>query len=69
MLLLVILKKCLWLLNESKKVKEKREQSSDKGINRLAETPYLFENNQPNDKFLAIPVVSSETRPYIPMDF
>lgn len=50
-------------------VKEKRLLSSDKGINNMAKTPYLFENNQPDNDFLAIPVVSSADRFYIPMDF
>lgn len=74
---------CLWLVDANpsdfkqmplvieriKNVKQKREKSSDKGINRLAKTPALFENNQPQDDFLAIPVVSSATRKYIPMGF
>lgn len=74
---------CLWLVDATpsdfkqmplvieriKNVKAKREKSSDKGINRLAETPALFENNQPNGDFLTIPVVSSGTRKYIPMGF
>lgn len=50
-------------------VKKRREKSTDKGINKLSQTPFLFENNQPKNNFLAIPVVSSATRKYIPMDF
>lgn len=50
-------------------VKEKRENSSDSGINNIANVPWLFENNQPKNDFLAIPVVSGEKRDYIPMKF
>ena len=50
-------------------VKEKREESSDPGINNIANVPWLFENNQPKNDFLAIPVVSGEKREYIPMNF
>lgn len=74
---------CLWLvdatpneLNNMKSVKEriknvqiKRSKSSDKGIRQLAEKPALFENNQPENDYLAIPVVSSENREYVPMDY
>lgn len=50
-------------------VKAKREESSDSGINNIANVPWLFENNQPKNDFLAIPVVSGEKREYIPMKF
>ena len=50
-------------------VREKRGNSTDSGINRIANVPWLFENNQPANDFLAIPVVSSEKRDYIPMAF
>lgn len=74
---------CLWLIDAKpsdfknmplvrervNNVKKRREKSTDKGINKLSQTPFLFENNQPKNNFLAIPVVSSATRKYIPMDF
>jgi glutaredoxin-related protein len=72
---------CLWLVDATpnelanmktvkeriKNVKIKRSASSDKGIRNLADTPALFENNQPDNDYLTIPVVSSENREYVPM--
>lgn len=74
---------CLWLVDLTssdlkempdveeriKKVKIKRENSSDEGIRKMAKTPALFENNQPLNRYLVIPVVSSSEREYIPMGF
>jgi type II restriction/modification system DNA methylase subunit YeeA len=75
---------CLWLqgipVNELKamphvverveKVKKQREQSKRPETKKLANTPTLFgEIRQPKKDYLAIPEVSSERRPYIPIGF
>lgn len=41
----------------------------DKGTRKLAETPTTFRDTNNPDKFIALPMVSSERRRYIPMDF
>jgi hypothetical protein len=52
-------------------VKEMRLASSDAGTRRLAEQPHLFRTPQiqPKNQYLAVPVVSSWTRKYIPFAF
>ncbi len=74
---------CLWLVgitpNElrslpqvSKRVslcKEARENSSDAGRRKLAETPTLFREQLNPDSFVVVPKVSSERRRYIPMGY
>ncbi|MCI0360289.1 MAG: hypothetical protein L0211_17570 [Planctomycetaceae bacterium] len=75
---------CLWLVNANpsvlrrlprvvervNRVKQHR-QASNRGTTRsLANTPGLFgENRQPDEPYLLIPGVSSESRTYIPIGF
>ncbi len=72
---------CLWLIdcppNELRKmplvmervnrVREDRLKSTDKGMQNLSPTRFREINNP--DKCIVVPVVSSETRQYIPMGF
>lgn len=75
---------CFWLKNvepndirQSKtlslvllKVKEARLASKNKQTNKKAETPNLFWfENQPQNKFMALPMISSERRDYVPIGF
>lgn len=75
---------CLWLkdcppdtlrqtpavLNRVEKVREHRLNSSRQATRELANRPSLFgEIRQPDAFYLAIPRVSSERRPYIPIGF
>jgi hypothetical protein len=74
---------CLWLVGVSptelrkmpkvteriEACKQDRENSPDKGRQKLAETPSLFrETNNPSE-FIVVPKVSSERRRYIPIGF
>lgn len=63
------LKKMPKVLQRVKKCKESREKSSDKSTRKLAETPHLFREQNNPETFIAIPLVSSENRKYIPIDF
>lgn len=75
---------CLWLVDadpaEIRKmplvmkrveaVKAMRLASKKQSTRNWAAYPYLFtENRQPQSNFIVIPEVSSERRPYVPMDF
>ena len=74
---------CLWLVNCSpaelrsmplvvervRKVREMRMSSSDAGARRKADTPTLFREQRNPERFIAIPIVSSEKRRYIPMGY
>ncbi|MCM1315816.1 MAG: methylase [Alistipes senegalensis] len=74
---------CLWLIGVSPKelkemplvlkriqeVKKMRESSTFEQTRRMAETPYKFREEFNPDTFIAIPVVSSENRKYIPMGY
>lgn len=74
---------CLWLVNCSpaelrkmplvlqrvKKVEEFRSHSSDMGARKLAQKPALFREQINPKSFIAVPVVSSQNRRYIPMGF
>ncbi|MDE5556800.1 MAG: methylase [Ruminococcus sp.] len=74
---------CLWLVGVSPKelkemplvmkriqeVKKMRESSTFAQTRKMAETPYKFREEFNPDKFIAIPVVSSENRKYIPMGY
>lgn len=64
------LRKCPMILERVKKVKEFRESSRKAATRKKAETPTLFDEikNSLTD-YIAIPVVSSENRRYIPIDF
>lgn len=75
---------CLWLKNATpnelkqmplvrkrlEEVKKMRENSTKTSTQKLALSPTLFdEDRQPNVRYLAVPVVSSEKRKYIPIGF
>ena len=74
---------CLWLVNCSptelrtmplvmqrvKAVQEMRASSNDAGARKKAATPTLFREQRNPDKYIAIPITSSEGRRYIPMGY
>ncbi len=74
---------CLWLVDISEEelqsmpkvmervnaVKAMRLASRDSGANRLASRPHQFRDLHNPDSFILVPRVSSERRPYVPMDF
>jgi len=74
---------CLWLVNclpselrnmphvrqRVKAVQEMRSNSNDAGARKKAETPMLFREQRNPQRFIAIPIVSSERRRYIPMGY
>ena len=73
---------CLWLVNCSpaqlksmpsvlkrvEAVRKFRSESTDLGARKKADTPTLFREQRNPDNFIAIPIVSSERRYYIPID-
>ncbi|MGI6014397.1 MAG: DNA methyltransferase [Oscillospiraceae bacterium] len=74
---------CLWLVNCSptelrsmpyvmrrvKAVQKMRADSNDAGARKKAETPTLFREQRNPSQFIAIPIVSSERRRYVPMGY
>lgn len=74
---------CLWLVDCSpaqlrnmpyvmkrvKAVQEMRAASNDAGARKKAETPMLFREQRNPARFVAIPIVSSEKRRYIPVGY
>lgn len=52
-----------------KAVQEFRAASSDPGARRKADTPWLFREQRNPKQFIAIPIVSSERRGYIPIGY
>ena len=74
---------CLWLVDASQKDIEAspslkarveatrilRMNAKDKGMIRLAETPHLFREQNNPDRYLVLPVVSSERRNYLPIGY
>ncbi|KLE35777.1 class I SAM-dependent DNA methyltransferase [Aurantiacibacter luteus] len=75
---------CLWLkeaspkeLRSSVEIRERlervrigRAQSPTESVRRYADYPTIFtQDRQPNESYVALPEVSSETRDYIPIDF
>ncbi len=74
---------CLWLVGCSpaelrkmpsvmrrvKAVQKMRESSNDAGARKRAATPMLFREQRNPKKFIAIPIVSSENRNYVPMGY
>ena len=74
---------CLWLVDCSpaqlrnmpyvmkrvKAVQEMRAASNDAGARKKAETPMLFREQRNPARFVAIPIVSSEKRRYIPLGY
>ena len=58
------------IANRIDKVKESRLNSPDKAAHKLAEKPHQFrEMKESNSESIIIPIVSSERRRYIPIDF
>lgn len=74
---------CLWLVNcppeilrsmpltmeRVKAVREMRSSSNDAGARKKADTPMLFREQRNPKNFIAIPIVSSEKRRYIPIGY
>lgn len=74
---------CLWLVNctpsqlksmplvmeRVKKVQKIRASSNDKGARKKAETPMLFREQRNPNRFIAIPITSSQNRKYIPIGY
>lgn len=63
------LRKMPYVMQRVEKVKEMRLNSSDKGTQKLAETPTLFRETYNPKSFIIIPSTSSERRKYIPLGF
>ena len=64
------LKKFPEIINRIQNIKDFRLQSTKAFTRKKAETPMLFdENQQPDTDYVALPVVSSENRRYIPIDY
>ena len=64
------IKKCPLLIKRIEKVREFRLLSKRAKTLQLAETPTLFEDSRISDeRYVAIPKVSLETRRYIPIDY
>ena len=64
------IKKCPLLLKRIEAVKAFREKSKRERTLELANTPMLFEDMRISDeRYIAIPKVSSESRRYIPIDY
>jgi len=64
-----VLKKMPYVLERVRKVQAMRAASNDAGARRLSETPTLFRECRNPEKYIAIPIVSSERRKYIPMGY
>ena len=74
---------CLWLVHATKDdlrlpeiamriedVRRARLRSATKSVREASATPHLFTQiRQPSTNYLTVPIVSSERRKYIPMDF
>ena len=74
---------CLWLVDcppnilrsmplvmqRVKAVQKMRSESNDAGARKKAETPALFREQRNPKQFIAIPIVSSERRRYIPVGY
>jgi len=74
---------CLWLVGVSpaelrkmplvmervENCRQDRQNSVDKGRQKLADTPTLFRETNNPDAFIVVPKVSSEQRRYVPMGF
>ena len=64
------IKTCPQLIKRLERVKNFRSQSKRARTLQLAETPTLFEDMRiSDDRYVAIPKVSSEARRYIPIDY
>ncbi|WP_322203981.1 DNA methyltransferase [Acutalibacter intestini] len=63
------LKSMPYVMKRVKAVQEMRALSKDAGARKKAETPMLFREQRNPAKFVAIPIVSSERRKYIPLGY
>ena len=63
------LKKMPLVMERVENVRKMRASSNDSGARRMVETPTLFREQRNPERFIAIPIVSSERRRYIPMDY
>ncbi|MCD8006928.1 MAG: methylase [Oscillospiraceae bacterium] len=63
------LRKMSLVMKRVKAVQEMRASSNDAGARKKAETPTLFREQRNPKQFIAIPIVSSERRRYIPMGY
>lgn len=63
------LKKMPLVLDRVKKVREARLAMKDAGAIKLADTPTTFRDTLNPSQYIAIPIVSSENRRYVPMAF
>ena len=63
------LKKLPLVYERVSKVREFRLNSKDSGARKKADTPHLFREQRNPQSFIAIPIVSSEKRRYIPIGF
>ena len=64
------LKKCRKVMERVEKVREFRLASKKEATRRKAETPTLFDEiKECKTKYIALPVVSSENRKYIPIEY
>lgn len=62
------IRSCPEVMDRLNRVREGRLQSPTKAFRDFADFPTLFaQDRQPNEQYIAIPEVSSETRPYIPI--
>ena len=64
-----ILKSMPLVMKRIKAVQKFRLSSRDSGARRKAETPMLFREQRNPERFVAIPIVSSQNRRYIPMGY
>lgn len=61
-------KKCGFVMDRIKKVEEYRLTSPKKATQKKATTPHLFDEiKEPKSDYVALPIVSSENREYIPI--
>ena len=63
------LRKMPHVMERVSNVRKMRAESNDAGAQRMSETPTLFREQRNPERFVAIPIVSSERRRYIPMGY
>ena len=63
------LRKMPYVMERVNNVRKMRASSNDAGARRLSESPTLFRELRNPDRFIAIPITSSETRRYIPIGY
>ncbi len=58
-----------YVMERVNNVRKMRASSNDAGARRLAESPTLFRESRNPNRFIAIPITSSESRRYIPVGY